>query len=82
MKTYTVSVRTATGEWTTHSTHSSYRDAVDQADLVHGRVDGEACNHGWAVAQQGCHLSYEEWLAQDDDERAEWEAGAAGIPTA
>ena len=34
---YTVEVTTG-GEFTTHSNHVSYRDAVDQADMVRGRV--------------------------------------------
>jgi len=34
---YTVEVK-AIGGWTRHSDHDSYGDAVDQADLVHGRV--------------------------------------------
>ena len=34
---YTVEVK-AIGGWTRHSEHDSYCDAVDQADLVHGRV--------------------------------------------
>jgi hypothetical protein len=38
---YTVEVTTG-GEFTAHSTHSSYRDAVDQADMVRGRVVPEA----------------------------------------
>lgn len=36
----------------------------------------------WAVANQGYTGTYEEWLAMDADERAEYEDGAAGIPTA
>ena len=34
---YTVEVK-AIGGFTQHSTHDSYRDAVDQADMVRGRV--------------------------------------------
>jgi hypothetical protein len=34
---YEVEVR-AIGGWTRHSSHASYKDAVDQADLVHGRI--------------------------------------------
>lgn len=86
MKMYKVEVK-AIGGWTTHSTHDSYRDAADQADMVRGRV---ACESGlsdeaawkYAVANQGCDLTYTEWTAQDDDERAEYEAGAAGEATA
>jgi uncharacterized membrane-anchored protein YjiN (DUF445 family) len=34
---FAVEVKTS-GEYTTHSTHDSYKDAVDQADMVRGRV--------------------------------------------
>ena len=34
---YTVNVK-CNGEYTTHSTHDSYRDAIDQADMVRGVV--------------------------------------------
>jgi hypothetical protein len=34
---FTVEVKAIDG-YTTHSTHDSYRDAVDQADMVRGRV--------------------------------------------
>jgi hypothetical protein len=36
--TYTVEVMAAVGCWTRHSVHTSCRAAVDQADLVHGRL--------------------------------------------
>lgn len=36
----------------------------------------------YAVAQQGYTGTFEQWLAMDADERAEYEAGAQGIPTA
>ena len=36
----------------------------------------------YAVASQGFVGSYDDWTAQDADERAEYELGAAGIPTA
>lgn len=78
---YTVEVKAIAG-WTTHSTHESYRDAVDQADMVRGRVAGDKEAHAWAVANQGFAGTFEEWQAQDDDERQEYELGAAGIPTA
>jgi hypothetical protein len=37
---YAVIVRILSGddEWTMHSTHARRRDAIDQADMVHGRV--------------------------------------------
>lgn len=78
---YQVEVK-AIGGWTTHSAHNSYRDAVDQAGMVGGRVVGDEAAWKYAVASQGCDLTYAEWTAQDDDERAEYEAGAAGEPTA
>lgn len=34
---YVVEVK-AIGGWTVHSSHASYRDAVDQCDMVHGRI--------------------------------------------
>ena len=78
--TYGIEVRTTDG-WTTHSIDLSYRDAIDQADMMGGRVrlstgllDTEA--HAYAVRACGCELSYAEWSAQDDAERAEWESAA------
>lgn len=70
-----------------HSVHASYRDAVDQADMVHGEViipaTGISDKWAWtlAVAGQGCELSWNEWQAQDNDERDEWELGAQGVGT-
>jgi hypothetical protein len=69
-----------------HSSHASYRDAVDQADMIHGLVTsatGMTDKRAWssAVANQGCELSWDQWQAQDDDERGEWECGAQGIGT-
>lgn len=82
---YTVEVKSVDG-LTTHSTHDSYRDAVDQSDMVQGQVrlstgmlDTEA--HAYAVSSQGCEMDYLEWSSQDDDERNEWELGACGLPT-
>lgn len=34
---YTVETR-AIGGWATHSTHGTLENAIDQSDLVHGRV--------------------------------------------
>lgn len=83
---YRVEVK-AIGGWTQHSTHDSYRDAVDQADMVHGRV--VVCATGltdeaawkWARDNQGFDGDFAAWQAQDDEDRAEYEDGAAGIPT-
>lgn len=77
---YKVETKSVAG-WTTHSEHSSYRDAVDQSDMVHGRV---LCSTGlpdrsaweWASINQGFDGDYDAWTAMDDDERAEYEAGA------
>lgn len=83
---YTVQARVNDG-WTLHSTHDSYRDAVDQSDMIHGRVvcqTGMTDHDAWqyAVAEQGYGGDYDSWAAQDDDERAAYEAGANGIGTA
>lgn len=70
-----------------HSSHSSYRSAVDQADMIQGEVRitvthlSDYLAWALAVANQGCELSWKEWKAQDDDEREEWELGAQGIGT-
>lgn len=37
---YVVEVESIDG-WTVHSSHSSYRDAVEQCDMVHGRIVDE-----------------------------------------
>lgn len=81
--TYTVQVRVG-GEWANHSSHESYRDAVDQADMVRGRVlcgagatNEEAYRH--ARDNQGFDGGLLDWESLDDAERAEYEAGAAGI---
>ena len=42
-------------------------------------TDTEA--HRWAVDNQGFEGDYSSWCQLDDEERAEYEAGAAGIPT-
>lgn len=69
-----------------HSSHASYRSAVDQADMVHGWVrtaTGISDHRAWksAVVNQGCELNWDQWQGQDDDEREEWECGAQGIGT-
>jgi hypothetical protein len=77
---YTVEVK-AIGGYTTHSTHDSYRDAIDQADMVRGRVVGDEAAWKYAVADQGFTGDFAEWQSQDDGERAEYESGAEGIGT-
>ena len=95
MTVYTVEIalehpREEETTWDRYSTFNSYRDAIDQADMVHGRVivgeSGEGCvtneeAHRWAIANQGYEGNYLSWCGQDDDEREEYEAGAAGIST-
>jgi hypothetical protein len=84
---FTVQVKSIGGGWTSHSTHASYRDAVDQADMVHGRVlisetslpDDAAWKY--AVENQGFTGDFAAWQTQDDGERAEYEVGAAGVST-
>lgn len=84
---YLVQVK-AIGGWTHHSTHDSYRDAVDQSDMVHGRVlcaaTGLLDESAWkyAVGEGIFSGDYASWTAMDDEERNEFELGAAGIPTA
>ena len=94
MTTYTVEILVDVVErphlrhetWDRHSTHRSYRAAVDQADMAGGRVainDGmtDKKAHQWAVDNQGFGGDYQEWRSLDDSERDEYEDGAAGIPT-
>ena len=85
MATYTVQVKVI-GGWTTHSSHDAYRDAVDQADMVHGRIvlESGATDEAawqWAMRQQGFTGDFAAWQSMDDEERAEYEAGAAGVGT-
>lgn len=53
---FQVEVKSTTGEWTNHSNHASYISAVDQADMVGGRVvdvneDRDAFNTGFAACE-------------------------------
>lgn len=83
---YAVQVKVG-GEYTLHSTHVSYRDAVDQADMVHGRVIVEATGYTdekcwkYAVAEQGFAGDFSSWQSQDDDQRASFECGSQGLGT-
>lgn len=78
---YAVQVR-SDGGYTIYSTHESYRDAVDQADMVCGRVviaaTGYTDERAWeyAVSSQGFAGDFADWQAMDDDERDEFEIGA------
>lgn len=82
---YIVKVK-AIGGYTTHSQHESYRDAMDQADMIHGTVESdtgmsdEACWR-YAVSSQVFDGDFAAWQTQDDEERAEYELGARGIGT-
>ena len=78
---YRVEVK-AIGGWEAHSTHESYRDAVDQADMVHSRVvvatTGYSDERAWkyAVAEQGFGGDFAAWQSLDDEERNAYEFGA------
>lgn len=48
-------------------------------DKGNARVMTEKQKYEWAVAQQGYEGSYRDWRAMSPDERAEYEAGAAGL---
>ena len=79
---YAVEVKCTTDEWTHHSDHKSYKSAVDQSDMVHGRVivaetgclDTTAFSH--AKLHQGFTGSFSDWRLLEDSERDEYEIGA------
>ena len=52
-------------------------NAIDRTD-----ISSEQRAWKWAVANQGFAGTFAEWVAMESDERASYEAGAAGIPTA
>lgn len=67
---------------------SLYGVAADDTDREEGlwshccaAVAGDEDAWRYAVASQGCTLTYEEWRAMDDDEREQYERGAAGLPS-
>lgn len=66
---YKVEVK-AIGGWTHHSEHESYRDALDQAEMVHGRVANppqysiEHTHSGYAVVRSDG--SRAEFLTSDE----------------
>jgi len=43
--------------------------------------NGERRAYQWAAANQGYAGTYEDWLSLPANERAEYELGAAGVPT-
>lgn len=55
-------------------------------NAVTGKVEGlteaqDQAAYQWAKNEQGYTGSYAEWQTMGDDERNEYEQGAAGIPT-
>lgn len=78
---------TTDGQTSLHSSFDSYRDAIDQADMVHGEVYvinsfGDAISNKdcwrYACDEQGYNETYLSWCCLDDDERSEYESGANG----
>lgn len=51
-----VEVKAGNEQYTTHSTHETWQDAVDQADMVHGRI----------VVDDVESLQFVEWSNGDD----------------
>ena len=66
---YEIEVETTTGNWTTHSTAKTLVEAIDQSDMVHGRITkaGEIVSD-W---QGYCHCCGE----GIDAENVEWQSG-------
>lgn len=62
--------------------HFRHGDGVEVDGEGNPITTSEERAYKWAVANQGYAGTFAEWLALDADERAEYEAGAAGIPTA
>ena len=81
--------------WEVHSWHSSYSEAIDQSDMIGGRVsigyidEWDEANIGitdksayeYATKECGFDGGFGRWRTQDDAERDAWEQGASGIPT-
>lgn len=70
---YKVKVRSLTG-WVTHSSFSSYGCAVDQADLVHGKIQdpsGQWDQLAWSKActENRFEGSYAAWQLLEDSDR-------------
>ena len=70
--------------------HESYRAAYVHAAATAGmvhlspagvEVSDRSCWR-FTVSNQGCKLSWDDWRAQDDEDRLAWEQGASAIPTA
>jgi hypothetical protein len=73
---YNVLTKSMTGEPQVHSQHESYREAIDQADMIQGEVENNKLAYKWASYNQGFLGTYEDWCGLDDDEREEYEIGA------
>lgn len=61
-----------------HSEHSRKADA----DRIVRELNADHAAYRWASEEQGFDGTYADWCDLDADERSEYEAGAAGIPTA
>lgn len=78
---YQVQVKRRDG-WDRAMDFESYREAVDQADLLHGRVAVKSTGfpdeaaHTYAVAYQGFEGDYGDWRRLNDAERDDYEHGA------
>lgn len=79
-----VKYRVTTRQGTIHSDHESYKDAVDQADLIHGVVycgpylaTPDITAYRYAVNDQGFFGDYSEWRMLEDSNRDEYEHDAA-----
>ena len=57
------------GGYTLHSTHDCWNDAVDQADMVHGRIVVDDLNSlefvGWSDGSSELGVSYHEFFDRD-----------------
>ena len=57
------------GGYTTHSTLTSWKDAVDQADMVHGRIVVDDLDSlefvGWSDGSETIGVSYHEFFDRD-----------------
>ena len=83
---WSVEVKVDQSEWVLHSTGQSFEEAVIQAGMVRGRIrcptgllDTDAWE--WAKYNQGFNGTYDEWIQLNDEERQQYEDGAAGIGT-
>lgn len=74
---YRVMVKAVEGR-VIHSEWESYREAINQSDMVRGDVY-TAMGHSdrycfdWSKKHQGYEGTYDEWRSMDDEERNEFE---------